>query len=98
MDQASRKNDDRECGTEARTVVGDLVIRVVDRLYQEADDDVTMLLMAYEDGITVRRDIVECTDLSAKEYDNARKKLDRLVAKLPDDLGVAAKEVIGGGR
>lgn len=48
------------------------------------DRDVLLLLDAFRQGSTSRRDILRVTGLSAKAYHNARGRLGRLVAQLPD--------------
>lgn len=79
-------------------IVRELVVEVADNLHKlaEADEQVMWLLMAYEDGYYERREIVEATSLTASDYDNALKRLKRLVGKLPEELRQNIHEVLRG--
>ncbi len=56
------------------------------RVMSRGDAHVTMLLDAYEAGCEERVDILDCTGMSAADYRNARRRLDRLVVALPDTI------------
>lgn len=58
------------------------------------DPAVTMLLDAYESGCTGRRDILDVTGMSPDTYRNARRKLDRMLAALPDNLNESAFDAL----
>lgn len=88
--------DDPEMVTERR----DLADRVVEALIAMAeagnDNQVGRILDTYKQGITERHDAAERTGLSLKKYDHARKRLMRMVAKLPDELRVAGSVNVNG--
>lgn len=56
------------------------------RIMSRGDDHVTMLLDAYQSGCEERADVLDCTGMSADEYRNARRRLDRLVDALPETI------------
>jgi hypothetical protein len=56
------------------------------RALAAGDDRVLMLLDAYGEGAIDCRDVTRVTGMSAGEYDNARRRLMRLVPKLPEDI------------
>lgn len=94
---ASRGLELQDCRSEMSImIVRELAIRIVHELYElaAADDHVTLLLMAYEDGVDKRRDIADEWGLTVQEYDNALKRLTRLIEKLPDELRRNAREYL----
>ncbi len=76
----------------------EVVRKVREHLFRAAtakgDDDVQMLLMAYEEGVEGRSAIGDATGLSPSDVTNARKRLDRLVAELPPELAADARKVM----
>ena len=64
------------------------------RIMARGDDHVTMLLTAYEVGCEDRADVLDCTGMSAADYRNARRRLDRLVDALPDTINDGAIDAL----
>ena len=62
----------------------------------DADEDVRLLLLAYIDGLEKRRQIIDEMEMTERQYDNARKRLHRLIARLPKALRDDARQIIGG--
>ena len=54
------------------------------RMHAGHDPLMTKLLDAYESGCTTRREVIAATSFTSNEYQNARRKLDRVLAKLPE--------------
>jgi hypothetical protein len=84
--------------TEEFAALRELVRRVKTHLFQAAtaknDEGVQLLLMAYEEGVEGRSAIGDATGLSPNDVTNARKRLDRLIGKLPPELVEAACKVM----
>lgn len=57
----------------------------------ESDVEVRRLLAAYEQGLTSRAEILEVAGLTKLQYDAARKRLDRWLAELPQQLTLRSK-------
>lgn len=74
--------------------------QVTQRLYRAAraaavgDRDVNALLDAYEARVSGRRAVMARTGMTLAEFVNARRRLDRLLAALPEELRVAALAVM----
>jgi hypothetical protein len=64
------------------------------RIMSRGDDHVTMLLDAYQSGCEERADVLDCTGMSADEYRNARRRLDRLVDALPETIKDGAVDAL----
>ena len=84
MSEAMAANRACERGVDLRTYVDD----VIDALYQLAagDQAVVQLLDCYGRGLLDRRDILRATGMSAATHHNAKRRLLRLVERLPHDL------------
>jgi hypothetical protein len=70
--------------------------QVTQQLYRElraraaSDPEVLSMLDAYHAEVTDRREVMAQTGLTLPEFVNARRRLDRLIAALPDELRRAA--------
>lgn len=75
---------------EARLIDWQLVLAVRGELLRMAeergDEEVQLLLFAYEEGLSGRTELAEHMGVSAAAVTNARKRLDRLLKDLPADL------------
>lgn len=76
--------------------------QITQRLYRAArelavgDREVNALLDAYEARVSSRRAVMARTGLTLAEFVNARRRLDRLLAALPDELREAALAAMRG--
>jgi hypothetical protein len=69
------------------------VMRAI-RALSSGDRHVTTLLDAYEEQLVERAEIMDATGISAEDYDNARRRLVRLVELLPVNLYRDARSAI----
>lgn len=82
-----------------RKNLSDRVLSTLFAMAEEKDDGaVQYLLMAYADGIEGRGDLADATGLSPDEVESAKKRLARLVDKLPLDLANAVRAELRGDR
>jgi hypothetical protein len=58
------------------------------------DDNVDKLIDAYESGCSSKKEVRAVTALSHDEYRSARRKLDRLLAKLPEPLTEGVRDAL----
>jgi hypothetical protein len=75
---------------QTKTRVDDLMEGLA--LLATGDDEVLQLLDCYDRQILDRRDVMRVTDMTATTYHNARRRVMRLVEKLPQDVRDAAIE------
>ncbi|MGH9883893.1 MAG: hypothetical protein ACREBE_00070 [bacterium] len=77
---------------EAALARAQVIQKMYEVLFEQAagDDPVHSLLGAYYCEVTDRREVMEETGLSLAEFVNARRRLDRLIEALPDELRQAA--------
>jgi hypothetical protein len=76
---------------------GDAARKLCQRLREHAlgkPATVRMLIDAYESGCEDRKDILDATEMTADEYRNARRILDRMLAALPDDFHDGALDAL----
>jgi hypothetical protein len=64
------------------------------RIAARGDHYVTQLLDAYEAGCEDRAEVLDCTGMSESDYKNARRRLDRAMAALPDNIHTAAHDAL----
>jgi hypothetical protein len=64
------------------------------RFMSRTDAQVTKLLDAYRSGCEDRADVLACTNMTADEYRNARRKLDRLLEALPEHIKEGAADAL----
>jgi len=64
------------------------------RVLSHREPTVAMLLDAYEAGCTTRKEVLAATQMSPGDYRNARRKLDRMIAALPDNLNEGAHDAL----
>lgn len=83
-----------------RVADAELVRKLVDELdvLAEKDDEVQLLLIAYEDGHIERGEIARELGWTGLQFDNARRRLDRMLKRLPSELSRGAQAVLGGSR
>ena len=98
IDDALAEREPESDPTGELAALRDVVSKVTDHLFRAAtekgDEAVQLLLMAYEEGVEGRSAIGDATGMTPDDVTNARKKLDRLVAKLPPELLDAARKVM----
>jgi hypothetical protein len=70
----------------------EVIHQVINGLTERSADDaaVRLLLDAYCDGATTRAEVIEQSGLSAEDYVNARRRLDRMLAALPEPVRESA--------
>ncbi len=71
----------------------DRVISVL-RVACRGDHHVTELLDAYEAGCEDRAEVLDCTAMSESDYRNARRRLDRAIDALPDNIHTEALDAL----
>jgi len=67
-----------------RDVIAKFFVALADRA--AGDADVLALLDPYREGVVERRDVIEGSGISAVAFVNARRRLDRMLADMPDEL------------
>jgi hypothetical protein len=84
MSEVMAVNRASERGVDLRSYVDE----VIEALYELAagDDAVVQILECYGQGLLDRRDILRATDMTASTHHNAKRRLLRLVERLPHDL------------
>ncbi len=77
--------------------IGQVVTGVVANVRERAggDHDVIALLDAYSEGYSERAEVLERTGMSVAEFVNARRRLDRMVAGLPEEMHENVRDAIG---
>ena len=89
-------NDDRARRPKAVASFADARDRVMTylRLACRGDHYVTQLLDAYEAGCEDRAEVLDCTGMSGADYKNARRRLDRAMDALPDNIHTEAHDAL----
>lgn len=64
------------------------------RIACRGDHHVTQLLDAYEAGCEDRAEVLDCTGMSENDYRNARRRLDRAIDALPDNIHTEALDAL----
>ncbi len=65
---------------------GTRVLNELLRMAEPDDEGLLTLLAAFEQGATEKHEVVEMTGMTPAAYDNARRRMVRLLAKLPPEL------------
>ncbi len=85
---------------EARLEAADVWARIRDALFARAtdmgDEEVSYVLMAFDDGIHKTTAVCEQTQLTASQVKNAKRRIWRLIAELEPDMVDAAKQIGAG--
>jgi DNA-directed RNA polymerase specialized sigma24 family protein len=86
-------------GAERKALLKELSAKVCTALYDMAsekdDEEVNLLLMAYEDGHEKKSDILDTTGLTSDHYEAAKKRLKIMLRSLPQDLLSNVYEELG---
>ncbi len=77
--------------------------RLLDQVFQQLitaadgkrDAAVSLMLAEYRDGNHDRASVAEALELSPRQHDDVRRRLDTLCRNLPPDLRTAASELLG---
>jgi hypothetical protein len=77
--------------------IGEVATGVISSVRERAGSDhrVVSLLDAYSDGCSERAAVIERTGMSVAEFVNARRRLDRMLAGLPDELHDNVRDTLG---
>ena len=89
-------NEDRARRPKAVASFADARDRVMSclRIALRGDHHVTQLLDAYEAGCEDRAEVLDCTGMSEHDYKNARRRLDRAIDALPDNINTEALDAL----
>jgi hypothetical protein len=68
--------------------IGEVASQVVREVIERAKDvpQVLAIVQAYQAGCQERAEVIEQTGMSVQDFVNARRRLDRLLAALPDEM------------
>ena len=77
--------------------INEVAQRVMSTVRERAagDADVARLLDAYADGCCERGEVIARTGMTATAYVNARRRLDRMLAALPDEIEENVRDTLG---
>jgi hypothetical protein len=94
--QLTIHNEDRARRPKAVASFADARDRVMSclRIACRGDHHVTQLLDAYESGCEDRAEVLDCTGMSPSDYKNARRRLDRAIEALPDNINTEALDAL----
>ena len=86
-------------GADRKALLKELSAQVCTALYDMAaekdDDEVNLMLMAYEDGHEKKSDILDATGLNSDQYKKAKNRLETMLRSLPQDLLSNVYEELG---